>query len=304
GAESGKEFNFGIVTNGTLLDDRIIEFLKEKKFSVVVSFDGPQEVQDTHRPFKKGDASSFEHLLPRVKKLLAAMPKTSARATLYGDTDPKAVVQAIRDAGFPGYYLVEAARSAYDRPEQAPEFAASSRRMAEYAQWEAKEILGAIKARDRQRVLENKTSVFSYTITLLSQSRKCHSCGIGKAYVVVSTRGEIYPCHGFVDMPKYQIGHIESPLLRRNEYLKSPITDPASACSKCWARNLCGGGCKVDHFGASGSMFEPNETSCNSIRSRVETAIDLRCRLDDADVSWLQDQGIVPKPRFTLDFIK
>ena len=67
GSEKTKEnnlsFDLDIITNGTILTDKHIEFYKEwyktlGYLSVQLSVDGIPEVQDHNRPFKNGNTSS------------------------------------------------------------------------------------------------------------------------------------------------------------------------------------------------------------------------------------------------------
>ena len=49
---------FQIVTNGTLIDDAMAAYFKAHRFGVVVSIDGPPELQDEYRPTVGGKGSS------------------------------------------------------------------------------------------------------------------------------------------------------------------------------------------------------------------------------------------------------
>ncbi len=54
GAERGKQVIYSMTTNATLLDDEIIDLIKRYNFGLMVSLDGPPEVQDRMRPFADG----------------------------------------------------------------------------------------------------------------------------------------------------------------------------------------------------------------------------------------------------------
>ena len=69
GAELGKEVDFSLTTNGTLLKPEIIEFLAENHVGVTISIDGPREVQDKFRVFHNG-AGSYDVVAPKIKELL------------------------------------------------------------------------------------------------------------------------------------------------------------------------------------------------------------------------------------------
>jgi len=54
---SGKEVDFSLTTNATLLKPDIIEFLADERVGVTISIDGPKEVQDKFRVFHNGTGS-------------------------------------------------------------------------------------------------------------------------------------------------------------------------------------------------------------------------------------------------------
>ena len=69
GAELGKEVDFSLTTNATLLKPEIIEFLAENHVGVTISIDGPREVQDKFRVFHNG-TGSYDVVAPKIKELL------------------------------------------------------------------------------------------------------------------------------------------------------------------------------------------------------------------------------------------
>jgi len=58
GEELGKQVDFSLTTNGTLLKPEIIEFLAENRVGVTISIDGPKEVQDKFRVFHNAPAAT------------------------------------------------------------------------------------------------------------------------------------------------------------------------------------------------------------------------------------------------------
>src|SRR5471030_558503 len=69
GAELGKEVDFSLTTNATLLKPEIIEFLADNRVGVTISIDGPREVQDKFRVFHNG-TGSYDVVAPKIKELL------------------------------------------------------------------------------------------------------------------------------------------------------------------------------------------------------------------------------------------
>ena len=66
-----KEYSFelSMVTNGILLSDEIIDFLKEFNFSVGISIDGPKEINDLNRITYGTKAGTYDIVEKNIKKL-------------------------------------------------------------------------------------------------------------------------------------------------------------------------------------------------------------------------------------------
>ena len=59
---------FGITTNGTLLNENIINFLIKNGFNIKISLDGPQEIHDRYRIFRKGKGT-FDIIIKNLEKI-------------------------------------------------------------------------------------------------------------------------------------------------------------------------------------------------------------------------------------------
>ncbi len=65
------DYRFNIDTNGTRLDDAVIEFILREKIHLQVSLDGPADIHDRHRRFRGGGPTHAE-IMSGVARLLAA----------------------------------------------------------------------------------------------------------------------------------------------------------------------------------------------------------------------------------------
>ena len=79
-------FQFGITTNGTLLNQEKINFFKQHKFSILLSIDGIKEVQEFNRPCRNYYLSSFDLLQENIPILLKEYPQITFRSTGYAPT--------------------------------------------------------------------------------------------------------------------------------------------------------------------------------------------------------------------------
>ena len=86
-AALGKEIDFSLTTNATLLKDEIIDFLAEHRFGVTISIDGPPDLQNKFRVFK-GGAGSYDVAVPKIRELLKRHRSRpiGARVTLTRET--------------------------------------------------------------------------------------------------------------------------------------------------------------------------------------------------------------------------
>lgn len=77
--------NFGITTNGTLLNEDRIKWLYNHNIRPLLSIDGAKETQDFNRPCRDG-RSSFDLMSKNIPIILKYFPNTTFRATIYEPT--------------------------------------------------------------------------------------------------------------------------------------------------------------------------------------------------------------------------
>lgn len=292
GAAHGKKFSFSMTTNGSLLSDEIIAFLKRHNIKTTISMDGGKEIQNTQRPMVNGK-DSYETVRPRAAKLLAEMPETGVQATLCGDTDPREVKADLAAMGFRRIGLTNVSPSTPEEGRKAGNGLWSARAMTVLLDDEASALRRAIADRDAERIRTPHSYLCSRVGTFLTGQVKEHHCGAGKASVAVANSGDIYLCHRFADLKDYRLGHINDETLDREAYQVKPVGSVA-ACSTCYSRYHCPGGCYHDNLNNTGSVFEPNETLCNVSRHMTELAAAISADLSDEDIAFLVAERLVP----------
>ena len=75
-------FDFGMTTNGTLLDDEKIEWFANHNFHLLLSIDGAKETQDFNRPCQDETKSSFDMIYKNIPTLLQYFPNITFRSTI------------------------------------------------------------------------------------------------------------------------------------------------------------------------------------------------------------------------------
>lgn len=80
----GDKFDLSMTTNGILLDEEKLEYMKENRIGFMVSIDGNKKTQDLNRPLHNGQ-SSFNILAPKIPIFLKYNPNMTFRATVDHD---------------------------------------------------------------------------------------------------------------------------------------------------------------------------------------------------------------------------
>lgn len=298
--EKNKEVVFAVTTNATLLDDEKISFINEHHINVMVSIDGPKEIQDAQRPYANG-AGSYDSIIPGIKRLLAVFPETPAHAVIVGDTDPHLIRKSLQELGFKSTSIMPVSNILLelDCEKLDRNFSGVWVKLEQ----EAEMWIEYVKNRDSEslRQLMSNSQLYSGLICFMHNQKRHYPCGAGTKVVGVSCQGDIYLCHRFVGMEEYKLGSIFDKYLDMGDYAKSPI-EYVEQCRNCFARYYCSGGCKYDNASSCGSVFSPSPNLCRLRCRELELAAYISCVLDEKDRSFLIEQKIIPAKSCPLDF--
>ena len=279
----GIDVSFGIATNGTVMSPEILEFLIDEEVQIQVSIDGKTTDHDLIRNFNDG-SDTYDVVARNVMKLTDRSPESvSVRATMTSyNPDRESIANEL---GKFGAYQVEVApvvaapHEPYAlREEHLP---AIKRKLYELSMYETERILEG----------SNDRGFFDdYMERLMTRAKACHGCQGGKTFLAVDVDGDIYFCSSLADRPEFKMGDVFSglDLAVRDAFNESFHVDARSDCRRCWAKNLCGGGCLYDARTATGDPIKPNPVSCEQIRYRYELAMEMCLEIQSADETILE----------------
>ncbi|HLX45169.1 MAG TPA: quinohemoprotein amine dehydrogenase maturation protein [Bryobacteraceae bacterium] len=264
-AEVGKEIEFSLTTNATLLNEEIIQFLSDQRIGVTVSIDGDKELNDKMRVFHDG-RGSYEIIAPKIKQLLKGHRTNSigARVTLTsGVTNvPRIFRHLTTELGFDAVGFSPAT--------------ASPDRLYSIGPQKMDHVLGGfaeLAMEYRDHAIEGRqhgfTNVSDTLKELHSGISKAYPCGAGLGLLGVSTGGDIGLCHRFVDSPEGKMGHLNEGGIdhdARREFLTTHHIGARYDCHTCWARPVCAGGCYHEAFIHYGDTSAANLHYCDWIR--------------------------------------
>ncbi|MGI9627063.1 MAG: quinohemoprotein amine dehydrogenase maturation protein [Longimicrobiales bacterium] len=273
GEELGKEVDFSLTTNGTLLREEVIEWLAENRVGVTISIDGPKDMQDKMRVFKNG-MGSYDHAMPKIKMLLERHKSRpiGARVTLTRQTlDVTRIYNHLRDEiGFweVGFAPVTTA----DGRGYAIEDEGFSKMLGQFEDLAADFL---------QAALENRHHGFSNVKDTIEEIHKGVSkafpCGAGLGLMGVATDGDVALCHRFAGSDEHKVGSVYDGVdkKRQFEFLGHHHVTNKTDCDTCWARPLCAGGCYHEAHVRYGDTGVANLHYCDWIRSWTNTCLEI-----------------------------
>jgi uncharacterized protein len=285
-AEIGKEVDFSLTTNASLLKPAIIEWLTENRVGVTVSFDGPPEFQDKFRVFHNG-AGSYDVIAPKVRELLKQHRSRpiGARVTLTSGTlDVKRIYRHLtedfgfREVGFAP--VTTSPNRAY-----AIEGAGFDSMLAQFTEL-AHEFLESVVA-GRHHGFSNVKETLEEIHKGMS---KAYPCGAGIGLMGVATDGDVALCHRFAGSDAHKLGTVADGIDREAQraFLDRHHIANKTDCSACWARPLCSGGCYHEAHTRYGDTVRPNLHYCDWIRGWTDVCLRVYVEIAERQPAYLK----------------
>ncbi len=284
--QAGKTVNMSTATNATLLTDKALKFLVDNEIGIQFSFDGPAAVQDDQRRDRK-DGGTYARVIKAAQRLFAFRPNAiTARATLTRQhLCLREIVEHLLQLGFENVHVEPA--TGVDNEYSVtidclPDLLRQYEQMAAlFLEWiEKGDLLNFSNFVKYIRSTKNPTAARFYP------------CGAGRGYVCADPSGKLYLCHRFTGMEEYALGDVFQGIDNRvRDEINRLHVDVRSACSACWARYFCGGGCWRVNVGGSGTLEKPDEEfSCVLQRRIIELSIGINAHLADDEAQLLADR--------------
>lgn len=229
-------FMFVATTNGTVLNDKLIELINKIRFTVLVSIDGPEEIHDECRKFANGTPSH-----KRVVNFIETLrEKTDCR--IYGG----AVIRSgwrLKDAyDYLRTLPVDDIKAQAVRLPPGTPFALTKEEWERYK--DDIEAVGRSVIEDLEKGEIPRDKRFSpRVLQLLVKGKKSHFCAAGHTSFGITPKGEVLACL-LVKGPGAYMGHInDDPKTWREAGRKWRDKPLREKCVSCKHLNLCAGGC-------------------------------------------------------------
>lgn len=250
----GLQIYSSLTTNGLLINDEIIEYLKNENFHFVqITVDAIGEEYNNIRNYITTDKNPFNTVMQNIQKLLDAGVKTHIRIN-YNENDFEKAKEVFHylDNAFPGYDATK--RFLYMSPIVLEE---NKEKM--YPNCSLCEDHPFYKLLKFQKISDNpvnreyylQTDPLNRNLTDLMLYPVAVSCGTqSDGHVAIDADGYLYECHRFLGKKQYSSGNVNS--LKNGIYEENSIVKyfknhqlDSDECKICCVMPLCHGGCKA-----------------------------------------------------------
>lgn len=258
---------FSIITNGTIFNKDIIQFLADNNFSICISCDGPEYVHDVMRRFPD-KVRSFHIVEKNLKEAVKIFPALAVQATYHPLTfkNLPQVIEYLTSIGIRNISIN-------------PDFS---------AKWSKKEadLLPVIYQQIANWYLnysQKDKPIFINTIDkkieIIQQGGYTFSdrCQPGTTAMAFSPQGDIYPCERFItDFSNKDscIGDVFNGIRQEKINIKrTPNFDSQEKCIFCDFKDFCMNWCCCSNYLTSGFYNKTGPFLCASEKTAINTAL-------------------------------
>ncbi len=265
-------------TNGTLLDMNWVNFLDDNSMGLGLSLDGPEDIQNSMRPYRDG-GGSFSAVMKGISCLhksrgknrhIHSLPVISARSLNHTDR----IFSFFMDNDIFNFAFTPCfpKRDGLSRRKVITHTHISPQEYATFMLDICSQWFRLDDDRVEIRFLSEITKMILGGQSTLCIFQKSSCCG---KFLTIDALGNVYPCDCYMSR-RFQIGNMGTMDLaqilasRARESFSNRVAQLPARCTQCPVFSICGGGCSYYRYFASESFTSPNYY-CRSIRSIVNS---------------------------------
>jgi len=259
--EFGKDFNFGIQTNATLLDKDTIKFFTSRNISIGISLDGATaKIADKTR-----SSWSKEGSYRRVSKAIKDLKGYDSWSVICTITDKNfhglnELVDFFHQHKVPTCLLnilrCTMPKSRSIKPDDLP--------AAKYFIAALERTYQLYKKTGRKLVVANFANILISILAPTARRLMCDisPCGGGRSFFALSPNGDVFPCSEFIGLSTFAGGNLFQDKIK--DILKSKqfslVTgrrvEDIEPCRRCAIRHFCGSPCPAEAYEMNGGMSQ------------------------------------------------
>ena len=248
----GDEYKYNITTNGFALTNNMVNYFKEHKFGILISYDSVMQHQ---RP-AVGGADSNTRVRQSCKRLIEAGLNPTCLITVTEQSLPhiEEMLEDVIELGFKGVFLNRDTQIKSSTCVRSVKLFEEKMRAVKEIGQKAGISLGPFFRMEQKENNNHIKAPCDYT------------CGAGKGGVGIDPQGAIYPCHhtnAWAEMD-LNLGTVWTGIdWEKKKWFREAGPQPAQfeKCKACDSSNLCGM-CYLDNHENTGDMLTPDPLTC------------------------------------------
>ncbi len=251
-AEQQIFISFSTTSNGTLLNDEMISFIKEEIDDFTISMDGNEDTQNYSRPFGDGKPS-FEIVSNNVRKILEIRPDLRIRMT-YNHQTVKNLFENVKYFMDLGVHCIVPVHDFYDRDFTDNDLQVLNR--------EIKKICKVYK--------QNKELLNNWKL------KKLGDCSGGITSMHIDPKGDIYPCMLAVGNCEFAIGNVCNGIdVKKRDKILEYSRHTIPECKGCDLYKYCNETrCKIINKVLNGDYLKPSPLACGVERVKYRVCME------------------------------
>jgi uncharacterized protein len=284
------DFRFGVQTNGTLLDEAAIEFLKAHNVGIGRSLDGHiADIADSTRRNWAGEGV-FSRVLAAMERLKGYPAyNVICTVTLRNMASLNQIVDFFHTLEVPVCMLNPIRCTQLGARDIKPDDA----ELAEHYLAALERTHGLYRQTGRKLVVANFANVLISIVAPTARRLMCDisPCGGGRCFFAISARGDIYPCSEFIGLPDFRGGNlfhddIEA-VLKSEPFARvtGRRVEDIEPCRHCAVRHFCGAPCPAEASEIHGCL-QSTGAFCELYEEQVRYALRIIADGRENDYLW------------------
>lgn len=262
----------GLITNLTLINEDMLEFIKTYNIKVAISLDGEKELND----FARISKNDFYSVYDKVYEGVHLLKKHGIKFVLQATINHNHLVNYT-----PGYaerFLKEFETIGCINFVATPVETDLPGLMIEESDYEKLELLyREMTNYYLDKLMNGEPDIFPTGLLApmvqIIKDKTIKSCSAGHS-ILVDTDGSIYPCHMFCNDETFLMGDIYKGVSAdKVEELANISRLDSPACQKCICKKMCTYWCKGIQLIANGNMYEVCPARCIAAKANFEECI-------------------------------
>lgn len=278
--------DYNLTTNGTLLNETIIDFFKKYRIGLTLSMDGPKDIHDKTR-LTNAQKGTYDIVSKKAKLLLNSYKSRpiGARVTLTrGITDVVRIWDHLfNEMGFNEVGFAPATSS------DSSIFNLTEKELLKV--FEGFKVLGNDYV---EAALKNRFNGFSNIHRIISDihfgTKKSLPCGAGVGLLSVSYSGSYDLCHRFTGSDFPSFGNIQQGLdkIKLTKFIEKRANNQDISCQTCHIRNFCAGGCYHESYIKYGNPLSAVLHYCDIMRDWIDFGIVAYAKIKDKNPKFIE----------------